>query len=105
MGRADVSSTARGLTKSAVVNAVKESKPVLRSKRTVPAITIPVFAEGAPGVLHAFGTKSAWEPSVHTDRPPFQVVSVNQVHGTEALLLPRQLNDAEVLAAASTTGC
>lgn len=104
MGRADVSSTARRLTKSAVVNAVKEPKPVLRSRRTVPAITIPVFAEGAPGVFHAFGTKSAWEPSIHTDRPPFQVVSVKQVHGIEALLLHSRMTDSEVREAASTKG-
>src|SRR5205823_14462507 len=94
----------RGLTKNVVVHAVKEPKPGLRSRRTVPAITIPIFAEGAPGVLHAFGTKSAWEPSVHTDRPPFQVVSVKQVHGIEALLLHSRMTEAEVREAASATG-
>ena len=104
MGRADVSSTARGLTKSAVVNAVKEPKPGLRSKGTVPAITVPVFAEGAPGVLHAFGTKSGWEPSMLTDRRPFQVVSVKQVHGIKALLLHSRMTDAEVRETASATG-
>ena len=104
MGRADISSTARGLTKSAIVDSVKEPKPVLRGRGTVPAITIPVFAEGAPGVVHAFGTKSAWEPSLHMDRPPLQVVSVQQVHGVEALLLHRRMTDSEVREAASTKG-
>ena len=83
---------------------MKEPKPVLRSRRTVPAITIPVFAEGAPGVVHAFGTKSAWEASLHTDRPPLQVVRVQQVHGVEALLLHRRMTDSEVREAASTKG-
>ena len=70
----------------------------------MPAITIPAFAEGACGVVHAFGTKSAWEPSLHMDRPPLQVVSVQQVHGVEALLLHRRMTDSEVREAASTKG-
>src|SRR6266581_1020245 len=106
MGRADISSTARGLTENVrAVDAVNVSKAALGRGGTVPAvITIPLFTEGASGVVHAFGTKSGWEPCLQKGRAELQVVTVNQVHGIDALLLSRCMTDSEVREAASTKG-
>lgn len=86
------------------MSAVKEPQAAFRGGVTVPAaITIPLFTEGVSAVVHAFGTKSGWQPSVQR-RAPLQIVTVNQVHGVDVLLLQGRMTDAEVREAASTKG-
>ncbi len=65
-------------------------------------ITIPQFAGEARGVVHAFGTRAVCAiPAVHNDGTQFQVVSVNQVHGIDVLILAGRVTDSEVRDAAS----
>jgi YfiH family protein len=65
------------------------------------AITIPLFAGEAHGVVHAFGTKAARAVrAMHTDGTKFQVVSINQVHGIDVLVLAGRMTDSQVLEAA-----
>ncbi|MDE3118487.1 MAG: peptidoglycan editing factor PgeF [Nitrospirota bacterium] len=55
-------------------------------------ITVPAFAEAREGVRHFFGTRH------EADRPGWAssvVVSVTQVHGTEALVLDRPVEPGE----------
>jgi purine-nucleoside/S-methyl-5'-thioadenosine phosphorylase / adenosine deaminase len=54
-------------------------------------ITVPLFAKGLVGVYHFFGTKLAPDPQVlGKNGPSLRVVTVHQVHGTEALVLDRR---------------
>lgn len=55
-------------------------------------ITIPAFAAGRAGVRHFFGTRD--EPETLSSR----VVSVKQVHGTDALVLDRPVEAGETFA-------
>ncbi len=51
-------------------------------------ITVPLFAKGLVGVYHFFGTKIAADlPVSDRNEPSWRVVTVHQVHGTEALVL------------------
>jgi YfiH family protein len=68
------------------------------------AITVPVFEQGVPGVLHAFGTKSTTEfGATYMDRE-LTVVSVKQVHGTDVLVLPENMTSTEITEAAAGQG-
>jgi len=52
------------------------------------SITVPLFAKGLAGVTHFFGTKIAADlPVSDRNAPSWRVVTVHQVHGTEALVL------------------
>ena len=52
------------------------------------SITVPLFAKGLVGVTHFFGTKIATDlPVSDRNAPSWRVVTVHQVHGTEALVL------------------
>ncbi len=54
-------------------------------------ITVPLFAKGLVGVAHFFGTKIAPDlPVSGRNGPSLRVVTVHQVHGTEALVLDRR---------------
>jgi polyphenol oxidase len=87
MGCADVPSSAGGLSPS-----IMTSPGV---------ITIPQFAGEARGIMHAFGTKAVSTIPANNDGTKFQVVSVNQVHGVDVLILAGPLTDSEVREAAS----
>ena len=51
-------------------------------------ITVPLFAKGLVGVYHFFGTKIAADlPVSDRNEPSWRVVTVHQVHDTEALVL------------------
>jgi len=66
------------------------------------AITIPLFTDADETVVHAFGTKAGGVvPAMHKATTPFQVVSVKQVHGIDALVLRGRMTDADVHEAAS----
>jgi YfiH family protein len=66
------------------------------------AITIPLFTDAHDGVVHAFGTKAGGVVSpVQKTATQFQVVSVNQVHGIDVLILGGPMTDSEVREAAS----
>ena len=65
-------------------------------------ITIPQFAGAPRGVVHAFGTKAVSAvPAMHNQGTKFQVVSVNQVHGIDVLILAGRMTDSQVREAAS----
>ena len=54
-------------------------------------ITVPLFAKGLVGVYHFFGTKIAPDlPVSDRNGPLWRVVTVRQVHGTEALVLDQR---------------
>jgi len=54
-------------------------------------ITVPLFAKGLVGVYHFFGTKVAPDlPVSDRNGPLWRVVTVRQVHGTEALVLDQR---------------
>jgi YfiH family protein len=68
-------------------------------------ITVPLFAKGTVGVCHYFGTKVARGPSASgIGRPPIRVVTVRQVHGTEALVLDRRTAHSRNLESAAVSG-
>lgn len=57
-------------------------------------ITIPLFIQGVSGVHHYFGTKT--DPGPIPIRPGshgMRVVKVNQVHGTEVLVIDRRITN------------
>src|SRR5207244_12659626 len=55
-------------------------------------ITVPLFAKGLVGVYHFFGTKIAADlPVSDRNEPSWRVVTVHQVHGTEALVLDHRI--------------
>jgi YfiH family protein len=60
----------------------KSSLAPLRS-----AITLPMFDQGVPGVSHAFGTRRASWPREAPTGARLHVVSVNQVHGADVLVI------------------
>lgn len=68
-----------------------------------PPITIPAFAQGRRSVRHFFGTKAqAGDPAMSQPpgaraprRRPLTVVSVQQVHGTDVLVLDRPVQPGE----------
>jgi YfiH family protein len=65
-------------------------------------ITIPQFAGEARSVVHAFGTNAVSAiPAMHHDGTEFPVVSVNQVHGIDVLILAGRMTDSQVRDAAS----
>ncbi|HEY3196938.1 MAG TPA: peptidoglycan editing factor PgeF [Nitrospirales bacterium] len=69
------------------------------------AITIPAFDEGLIGVTHMFGTRLPGAPNeLRESGSGVQVVSVKQVHGTEALVLHRGMTQSEVQEAALSKG-
>jgi YfiH family protein len=88
------------------VAALKERKAALSRAEILPAaITIPVFAEGLPGFVHSFGTKSGWQPLAMKKRQgELKIVTVTQVHGTETLLIPGRMSEAEIREAACARG-
>jgi len=54
-------------------------------------ITVPLFAKGLVGVYHFFGTKIVADlPVSDRNEPSWHVVTVHQVHGTEALVLDQR---------------
>ena len=54
-------------------------------------ITVPLFDKGTVGVCHYFGTKVARGPSASgMGGPNTRIVTVRQVHGTDALILDRR---------------
>src|SRR3989475_5269340 len=58
-------------------------------------ITVPLFAKGLVGVYHFFGTKIASDlPVSDRNGPLWRVVTVRQVHGTEALVLDQRSSRA-----------
>jgi purine-nucleoside/S-methyl-5'-thioadenosine phosphorylase / adenosine deaminase len=50
-------------------------------------ITLPMFDQGVSGLSHAFGTRRASWPQEAADGERLRVVSVNQVHGAEVLVI------------------
>ena len=51
-------------------------------------ITVPMFSHGVSGVYHYFGTRTEPKPTPsRMGRPPMQVVTMKQVHGTEVLII------------------
>jgi len=81
-------------------------------------ITVPIFAKGAVGVCHYFGTKIApGPPATSISGPSVRVVTVRQVHGTEVLAIDRRTaaasgsydaivtNQPGVLVAVETADC
>jgi hypothetical protein len=100
MGCTDVPSATRGLRHKAQG---QTALPACDQPMTSPGvITIPQFAGKARGVVHGFGTKAVSAvPAMHNDGTKFQVVSVNQVHGNDVLILAGRMTDSQVREAAS----
>src|SRR5256712_7431972 len=72
-------------------NVLKEASRLVMSSALEAIITVPLFAKGLVGVSHFFGTKIAPDPPVSgRNGPSLRVVTVHQVHGTEALVLDRR---------------
>ena len=53
-------------------------------------ITVPLFSRGVSGVDHYFGTKTESEPASRMGGPAMRVVTLNQVHGSEVLVIDRR---------------
>jgi hypothetical protein len=97
MGCADVSAEASKLNTRVAVH----SEWMERMGRAS-VITVPAFASAGSGVRHFFGTRAHAEqlrlgtgaPIRAPGVPAPWILSVKQVHGTEALVVDRPLTDA-----------
>jgi YfiH family protein len=67
-------------------------------------ITVPAFEQDVSGVVHAFGTKSAVGfEAVHIEKE-VAVVSVQQVHGSDVLVIPEDMSSTDIKQATSRQG-
>src|SRR3989442_5269000 len=72
-------------------NVLKKASRLAMSSALEAIITVPLFAKGLVGVYHFFGTKIASDlPVSDRNGPLWRVVTVRQVHGTEALVLDQR---------------
>src|SRR5207245_9867937 len=72
-------------------NVLKKASRLAMSSALEAIITVPLFAKGLVGIYHFFGTKIASDlPVLDRNGPLWRVVTVRQVHGTEALVLDQR---------------
>ena len=98
MGCPDVSPEAGELSPSGMVG-----RGEMRRMGRASVITVPAFASARSGVRHFFGTRAHAEqlglgtgaPMRAGGVPAPWILSVKQVHGTDALIVDRPLTDAD----------
>src|SRR5437870_13058668 len=72
-------------------NVLKKASRLAMSSALEAIITVPLFAKALAGVYHFFGTRIASDlPVSDSNAPLWRVVTVRQVHGTEALVLDQR---------------
>jgi polyphenol oxidase len=74
-----------------VVDQMSPSMPLVQD-----AITLPAFGQGVSGVLHAFGTKRTAEFAAVGVEKQLAVVTMKQVHGTDVLVIPEDMNSTDI---------
>ena len=105
MGRPDISSASDGLTVTGHVGQTVMDRELPQRPFVPGTISVPLFEAGVPGVLHAFGTRSASELRGSLSQgAELDLVSVKQVHGTEILFIPKDMDCAGMLEAAAAQG-